>query len=88
MKKAFTSIITEFRPAFTLSSLYYHTSLLQPIIPIGRGPWIIEARKLGIPLYNKFSKYDEKVIHKIYSSAKKLEIPYIHRELVEILKNI
>jgi hypothetical protein len=86
--KAFAGIVTRFRPAFTLSSLYYHIGLLQPIVPVGEGSWIEEAKLLGASLVSDARETREEDVHTQAKAAARLSIPQVHRPLVDELKRL
>ena len=89
-KQAHLGLILEHRKAYTLSRLYYHTSLLQPIIAEGKGPWIKEAHHLGIKLHpleaiEKMTGNYEKYVIEYLQAQERLSIPYIHKSLLSQL---
>lgn len=86
--KAFLGIIARFKPAFTLSSLYYHMGLLQPILAVGNGLWIEEAELLGVGLVNDIGKIDLADVQKQTSAAERLAIPDVHRPFVDALRKL
>ena len=90
VKRAHLGLILEYRKAYTLSRLYFHTSLLQPIIAEGEGDWIREAHLLGMKLHSlkaitKIVENYEQHIRDCTQVQKKLSIPYIHRSLLNLL---
>jgi len=91
VKQAHLGLILEHRKAYTLSRLYYHTSLLQPIIAEGEGLWIREAYRLGIKLrpleaIEKMAENYEQHVKECAQAQKKLTIPHIHEPLLNLLQ--
>ena len=89
-KQAHLGLILEFRKAYTLSRLYFHTSLLQPIISEGYGSWLEEATYLGIKLYSlkaieKIVNNYEQYVNEYIKIQKELSIPHVHRPLLDLL---
>jgi len=89
-KQAHLGLILEHRKAYTLSRLYFHTSLLQPIIAEGEGPWIKEAHHLEIRLHplgaiEKIAENYEQHVKECAQAQKKLAIPHIHKPLLNLL---
>lgn len=79
-------VVTQFRPSYTLSSLYFHTSLYQPIYALGEGPWRSEASRLGIRLCESIDvALDPSSVHKQAVAASELSIPKIHSRLFELI---
>ncbi|RLI44114.1 hypothetical protein DRO64_04560 [Candidatus Bathyarchaeota archaeon] len=92
-RRAHMGLIIEYRNAYTLTRYYFHTSLLQPIIVKGRGPWLREAKLLGMTL-NPIDNIDE-IINKYehyvrdqFECQKKLSIPFVHSPLINMLKKV
>ena len=90
-KWAHLGLILEHRKAYTLSRLYFHTSLLQPIIAEGKGPWIEEAHYLGMKLHpleaiEKITKNYEQHVKECAQAQKKLSIQHIHKPLLNLLQ--
>ncbi len=86
--KAFLGIIAKFKPAFTLSSLYYHMGLLQPILAVGKGLWMEEAKLLGVSLVNDVGGICFADVQKQTSAAERLAIPDVHRPFVDALRKL
>ena len=91
VKKAHIGVIIEYKKTYSLTRLYFHTALLQPIIGEGKGPWIKEAEHLNIKLhqlsyiekiYQNYSHY----VKEIVKIQRKLSIPYIHSSLLNLLE--
>jgi hypothetical protein len=88
VQKAFLGVVTRFRPAFTLSSLYYHTGLLQPILAVGEGSWIEEAELLGMSLVKETGGIGSDDLQKQANAASRLEIPRVHEPLAKALSKL
>jgi hypothetical protein len=91
VKRAHMGLILEKRRAYTLTRLYFHLSLLQPIIAEGYGPWIDEAICLGLNLYplNVIEEIIEnygKHVKECAEMQKKLAIPHVHKALLSLLE--
>jgi hypothetical protein len=90
-KRAHIGLILEKRRAYTLTRLYFHLSLLQPIIAEGCGPWIEEAAFLGVKLY-PMSMLEEivadfgKYVKKYADIQKKIAIPQVHERFLALLE--
>jgi hypothetical protein len=92
-KKASIGLVIEYRRAYTLSRLYYHIALLQPIIGQGEGPWMNEANRLGISIYSVSLLEDildnyEKFVSSLVNIREHLKIPNIHNKLIAFLQRI
>lgn len=92
-KKASIGLVIEYRKTYTLSRLYYHVSLLQPIIGRGAGPWIDEANRLGIRIYSTSMLEDilsnyEKFVSLLVKVQEYLKIPDVHNRLIAFLKRL
>ena len=85
-QKAFLGVIAEYRPAYTLSSLYFHASLLQPILALGDGPWTGEARRLQLPLVQSADQVTPGMIRGLSGSVAALRTPGVHDPLWELVK--
>jgi len=87
-KHAHIGLIISSRPAYTLSRIYFHTALLQPIIGYGSGPWITEIKELGLTL-NSITEVEEIIHHysdyvsKMSALQDKLKIPFVHNILIK-----
>ncbi|MEM2093854.1 MAG: hypothetical protein QXI32_00985 [Candidatus Bathyarchaeia archaeon] len=88
VKNAFLGIVARYRPAFTLSSLYYHIGLLQPILVSGEGPWMQEAQMLGIDMIKDKNEIDSISLRKQADAAERLAIPKVHKPLAEALSKL
>jgi len=91
VKQAHLGLILEHRKAYTLSRLYFHTSLLQPIIAEGEGSWIKEARHLGMKLHSletieKIAENYNQHVKEYVQAQKRLLIPHIHKPLLNLLQ--
>ncbi|MEM2506811.1 MAG: hypothetical protein QXF61_07220, partial [Nitrososphaeria archaeon] len=90
VKKAHIGIVLERKKTYSLTRLYFHVSLLQPLIAEGCGPWINEANNLGITLYSLntieeiMGKYDQHV-KKYVEAQKKFAIPKVHKPLLDLI---
>jgi len=90
-KKASVGLVVEYRKAYTLSRVYYHTALLQPIIGQGEGSWISEVNRLGINIYsinfleNIFNNY-ENFVTLLANVRESLKIPNVHKKLIDFLQ--
>ena len=91
-KNAHIGLIISNRPAYTLSRLYFHVALLQPMIGRGVEPWITEAKELGIDLEPISEEVIESIVQdyelyikKLYNIQFKLSIPTIHKKLIDII---
>jgi hypothetical protein len=90
VKRGHMGLILEKRRAYTLTRLYFHPSLIQPIIAEGCGPWIEEAAFLGVKLY-PMSMLEEivsnygKYVKKYADIQKKLAIPHVHERFLALL---
>jgi len=90
-KKASVGLVIEYRKAYTLSRIYYHTALLQPIIGQGGGPWVNEVNKLGINIYSINSLEDifnnyERLATLLANIRELLAIPNVHEKLINFLR--
>jgi len=90
-KKASMGLVVEHRRAYTLSRIYYHTALLQPIIGQGGGPWVNEVNKLGINIYSINSLEDifnnyERLATLLANIRELLAIPNVHEKLINFLR--
>jgi len=93
VQPAHIGLIIEYKKTYSLNRLYFHTSLLQPIVAEGNGPWVEEARQLGVPLYRiesieeLFHNY-EKYVKELSVIQRKLAIPFVHKPLLKLLESI
>jgi hypothetical protein len=90
-RRANMGLIVEYRKAYTLSRLYFHLSLLQPIIAEGRGPWVEEANYLGIKLHQLSAVEEiienyERYVRKCAEAQEGLIIPNVHKQLLSLLE--
>jgi hypothetical protein len=90
-KKASIGLVIEYRRAYTLSRLYYHIALLQPIIGQGEGPWISELNRLDINIYpvsllEEILDSYEKLVSSLVNIRERLKIPNIHGKLINFLQ--
>jgi len=90
-KKASVGLVIEYRRAYTLSRIYYHVALLQPIVGQGEGLWINEANRLGISIYSIDSleyifKNYERFMAPLVGIRECLKIPAVHEKLIYFLK--
>ena len=88
VQRAFLGIVARFRPAFTLSSLYYHMGLLQPILALGDGRWMEEAELLGVSMVKDVGKMNSADVQRQASAVSRLAIPEVHRPLVDALRKL
>ena len=92
-KKASVGLVIEYRKAYTLSRIYYHIALLQPIVGQGEGPWIDEANRLGISIYpisfleNILDTY-EKFVSSLVNVREYLKIPVVHNKFMALLRKV
>ncbi|MFH8039212.1 MAG: hypothetical protein QXJ14_04360 [Candidatus Aenigmatarchaeota archaeon] len=91
VRKAHIGIVLEYRKPYSLTRLYFHVSLLQPIIADGCGPWIDEASNLGITLYplntieeimGNYNRY----VKRYAEVQKKLTVPNVHEPLLNLIR--
>jgi glycosyltransferase involved in cell wall biosynthesis len=90
VKDAHMGLVLEYRKAYTLTRLYFHVSLLQPIIADGFGPWVEEANCLGIninPLdsIEEIIENYEKYVKSMVSIQTKFSVPHIYKPLLNML---
>ena len=90
-KQANIGLVVEYKKTYSLNRLYFHTSLLQPIIAEGCGPWIEEANYLGIKLHplsavEEIIKNYNQNVRKCFVTQKRLAIPNIHKPLLSLLE--
>jgi len=93
VKIAHLGLVLVNRPAYTLSRLYFHIALLQPIIGGGVGPWIREAKLLGIDIehYN-YERIDQIIqnyeyyVRRMHHIQHKLMIPQVHIDLISLIR--
>lgn len=90
VKRAHAGLIIEYRDAYTLTRIYFHLAMLQPIIMYGKGSWIKEISFLGLNTFISneickiFQNYESYV--KIYFDIqKKLAVPNVHEPLLKEL---
>jgi len=90
-KQANIGLIVEYKKTYSLNRLYFHASLLRPIIAEGCGPWVEEANYLGIKLHQLstveeiIENYDQ-YVRKCAETQKRLAIPNIHKPLLSLLE--
>ena len=90
-KQANIGLVVEYKKTYSLNRLYFHLSLLQPIIVEGCGPWIKEADRLGIKLY-PLSMVEEIIenygqyVRECAELRKRLAIPIVHKPLLKLLE--
>jgi len=90
VKRAHIGVILEHRKAYTLTRLYFHVSLLQPIITEGCGPWVDEANCLGVNLHplNAVEEIVENYnqhVREYAEAQKRLAIPHVHKSLLSLI---
>jgi len=91
IKHAHIGLVIEYKKTYSLNRLYFHTSMLQPIIAEGEGPWIKEAHHLEIRLHpleaiEKIAENYEQHVKECAQTQKKLSIPHIHKPLLNLLQ--
>jgi len=86
VQEAFLGIVARFKPAFTLSSLYFHVGLLQPILAVGDGPWMEEAELLDASVVKDIGMMDSADVRKQASTARRLAVPDVHKSFVDALR--
>jgi len=90
-KRASIGLVIEHRRAYTLTRLYYHVSMLQPIVGCGVGPWLDEAKILGIEINspelieNIYEDYGD-FVAPLVKIVEKLKLPNVHRLLLDFLR--
>jgi hypothetical protein len=90
-KRAHMGLIVEYKKTYSLNRLYFHSSLLQPMVTEGQGPWFEEASLLGINLYplnavEKIAKNYDRLVKECVEVQKRLAIPRIHKPLLRLLQ--
>jgi len=92
-KRASIGLVIEYRRAYTLTRLYYHVAMLQPIVGWGAGPWLNEAKILGIGInsleyvQNIHENYDH-FVAPLVKIVEKLTLPHVHRPLLDFLQRV
>jgi len=92
-KRASIGLVIEYRRAYTLTRLYYHVAMLQPIVGRGAGPWLNEAKILGIGInsleyvQNIHENYDH-FVAPLVKIVEKLTLPHVHRPLLDFLQRV
>jgi len=92
-KKASIGLVIEYRRAYTLTRLYYHVAMLQPIVGRGMGPWLNEAKNLGVEInspeliQNIYENYGD-FVTPLVKIVEKLKLPYVHRLLLDFLRRV
>jgi len=90
-KRASIGLVIEHRRAYTLTRLYYHVAMLQPIVGCGIGPWLDEAKILGIEINsielieNIYEDYDD-FVAPLVKIVEKLKLPDVHKLLLNFLR--